>query len=169
MAEGSDLRRRLGRFAPRLTMHVVVWSWQREAISVGDLDMIPWGLDTKSPSCGRGKRSPSETWTGRVLPTVKGGRRVAEGSDLRRRLGHDLRSRDPGKFPYVAEGSDLRRRLGQAVIRVGQGLGPGGRGKRSPSETWTKQRTTCHGRNDGVAEGSDLRRRLGHRRSTCGF
>ena len=89
VAEGSDLRRRLGRNF-RACDYCYAYVWQREAISVGDLDDAllspPWQWRVR----GRGKRSPSETWTSGQTNGSINFTSVAEGSDLRRRLGHDL-------------------------------------------------------------------------------
>ena len=144
--------------------------------------------------CGRGKRSPSETWTS-ISPSsgVNPTGNVAEGSDLRRRLGLNNSTVCCGAGASVAEGSDLRRRLGLRVgVLVASGDGQwqreaisvgdldrnydvrrqnwiilSGRGKRSPSETWTSVIVGVAVRVGVVAEGSDLRRRLGP--GACGI
>ena len=86
VAEGSDLRRRLGHARPSVCQADSA-VWQREAISVGDLDLKP-------------------------NINIIAERKVAEGSDLRRRLGLGWGTDGPKTLLTVAEGSDLRRRLG---------------------------------------------------------
>ena len=112
--------------------------WQREAISVGDLDRGPVHVLYVKTRRGRGKRSPSETWTG---------------------------SRGRGGCLCITRGRGKRSPSETWTERKGfvdLGRVARGRGKRSPSETWTLRGNAKGLEEVHVAEGSDLRRRLGH-------